>query len=329
MYKDSYKFRKKYYVTLFVSIYVFIFLVLALIVWANWKYIKTVFQGSQPQPLAEEQVQFNELFEKVGYLEELSREYNEKDYQKRTVAYILSNAMCTKLPIWEADFSTDDLADFKNYVTTHDKKNVASLTSLGESIPLYGYYGYTFIVPQTKQEVDFYQLFAVINTILVYQDNNFTATSSDMYGWGRNICQFATDCYEDNKYSSLSGDALYNDIKNNMDEYYPEAYRNADIDAVNICTYMKKSDFCDSIYTSALMYYSSLTTTRQKNMFKDYLSIKKQSASVASENLFERLTSTIQNMLKYESLEIYYDSKDETCVQIYKYCLQAFVESLS
>lgn len=331
MYKDSYKNRKKYYVTLFVSIYVIIFTVLALVVWANWKYIKIILKGQQ-QELSIEQYQFNELFEKVGYLEELSRKYNKNDYQLRTVAYIRDAQY--NGTVWDMFFDKDDLNEFKLYVERNQgDKKLTDLRNLGEN--------YSFIVPQTKQEVDFYHMFATINACM--NDNSYL---TDLAGWGGDIGQLVNEV--NNEYFADVTDItdeelgnLYTNIKNEMNSSssFGVADRNADIDAVNICSML---DDYNSVYVASIVYYANITTQNQASKFKANLEIKDKTIEEATESLQTRLYYSLNLASLYGSrlgftldmLGIYYQNDDlaedyNKCNTIYTYCIKAFVECLN
>lgn len=333
MYKDSYKNRKKYYVTLFVSIYVIIFTVLALVVWANWKYIKIILKGQQ-QELSIEQYQFNELFEKIGYLEELSRKYNKNDYQLRAVAYIRDAQY--NGGVWDMFFDKNDLNKFNLYVETNQgDKKLTDLRNLGEN--------YTFIVPQTKQEVDFYHMFATINASMKY--NNYYVT--DLAGWGGDIGQLANEVNNeyfadvtDKDFSKITNEKLenlYTNIKNKMNSSssFGVADRNADIDAVNICSML---DDYNSVYVASIVYYANITTQNQSSKFKANLDIKGKTIEEATESLQTRLYIGLNFVSSYglnlENLGIYYQDDDSAedynkCNTIYNYCIKAFVECLN
>ena len=175
MFKDSFKHRKKYYTTLFVSIYVLIFTICALVIAANWKYVKLLFEPKKDE-ISVEQQQFNELFAKVKYLEDLSKEYDEENYQLRAVMYIRSAQYSDEE--WGYILGESD-EDFASYVELNEgDKNVTSLLELG--------YDYTFKNPNNKQEVDFYKVFADLNAIMLNDEQIIDAVS-----WGGYICQNA------------------------------------------------------------------------------------------------------------------------------------------
>lgn len=320
MYKDSYKNRKKYYVTLFVSIYVTIFTVLALLVWANWKYIKSVFQTQQPQ-LSTEQSQFNELFDNVGHLEALSKEYNKENYQLRTAAYVRSMKYYDDDGIWTTIDTLSSLNGFKSFVNQKQPKIENYFNGLAAN-------EYSFTVPKTKQKVDFFHMFAVLNVTILSNGNENLA---DLSGWGGDICQLATDF----KDTTLENEELYSAIKQNVNSNqssFGAEDRNADIDAVNIYSLITSNKFYNSIYFASIMYYSDLTVDKQIDMFKSYLGIKDVDNSFAVTKLYRRLISNQNLSTMASSFGFVYpitgEENYEQLKTIYEVCIQVFVECL-
>ena len=271
MFKDSFNHRKKYYTTLFVSIYVLIFAICALVIAANWKYVKLLFEP-QNDEISVEQQQFNELFAKVKYLEDLSKEYDKEDYQLRAVMYIRYAQYLDSE--WEYILGDFD-EDFVSYVEINEgDKNVSSLRNLG--------FNYTFKNPTTKQDVDFYKLFVNLNAIMLNDNQVIDAVS-----WGGYICQNAIN------FKNRDVSILKNEIKMNMQtkSKYGDYSRYADYDSINIYNLFKSNTFVyDSIYLSIVNYYANFDKTTQINNFIDFVGFDKE-----SENIVEDVYFKLQN----------------------------------
>lgn len=330
MYKDSYRHRKKYYVTIFVSIYVSIFAICALVIAANWKFVKLLFSPREEQ-VSIEQHQFNQLFDKIQRLEELSKEFNEENYQLRAIAYIRSAQY--NGDVWDTfDFGT--LAGFDEYVLAHQGSvRVTSLKTMGST--------YRFVVPRTKKSVDFYHLFAVLNSMYLPD-----YAVQDTLGWAGDLVQIAAS-YNGTR---LVGEELLNDVRTKMNSTsaFGEDDRNADIDAVNIYRLMKNSKLAgNSIHTSALIYYATVTNESQMESFKEFLGIEHTSQTESEEILFERLRSNMYVQLLADEYGFDFPDSGEneedlvteveldgemvtisTPAGIYRACVTAFIETL-
>lgn len=264
MFRDSFKHRKKYYTTLFVSIYVLIFTICALVIAANWNYVKLLFEPKKEEVSVEQQ-QFNELFAKVKYLEDLSKEYDEEDYQLRAVKYIRSAQYSDE--DWEDLLGTSD-QDFIAYVEMNEgDKKISSLRDLGID--------YTFKNPATKQEVDFYKLFADLNAIL-YGNK----ASIDAIGWGGYICENAI------LFKDKDLNVLKDEIKLNMQTRWTSGdyMRFADYDSANIYKILTTNPFVyDSLYLSIVTYYATFNKTTQIDNFIDFIGLNKESSDIVED----------------------------------------------
>lgn len=330
MYKDSYRHRRKFYITLFTSIYVIIFAICSLVIIANWKYVKLLFTPQEKQ-LTIEQYQFNELFNKVKNLEELSKEYNEENYQLRTIAYIRSSQYNGE--VWD-DLAFEDLSAFEIYVLQNQgNSKVSSLKTLGSN--------YTFVVPNTKKEVDFYHMFAVMNAMYLPDMD-----MQDILGWGGDLCQLAASFAD----TELTGDDLLNAIRSNMNStsVFGKADRNADFDAVNIMTLVTNNKLMfNSVYLSSIMYYGIADEEVQIQSFKEYLGVEYYSQTEIEEILYERLRENMYVQLLADDFGLDYPDlgEDEEALEIeieidgelvtvaspagiYRACIKAFVETI-
>jgi len=190
MYKDSYRHRKKYYVTLFVSLYVIIFTICALVVAANWKYVKMLFEARKKE-VDTELVLYNDVFAKVQHLEELSKAYHEKasdglSYQLRTVVYIREAYYPDEE--WGHLLGYCD-SGFINFVKQNQgDEKVSDLRGYGKD--------FYFTNPNKKQKVDFDRLFLNLNAIM-----KGSQAYMDYVGWGGYVCQQANAVKD---FSSLS-----------------------------------------------------------------------------------------------------------------------------
>lgn len=315
MYKDSFRHRKKFYVTLFASIYVIIFTICALVIAANWKYIKMLFNTPEKE-ITMEQHQFNELFLKVKQLEELSKEYNEQDYQLRAIVYVRS----AQYPDDEwGDVLGESDENFETYVLNNQgDKKISLLKSLGQD--------YTFINPQTKQRVNFYDLFAILNALFM-QDQD----CGDLLGWGSYICELAVSFKDTN----LLGEELYSAIKTEMitNNFFDEHARSCDFDAVNVYRVFNDNRFANkSIYLSFTMYYASVNKTSQHTNFKSGVGFKYDGLSLENE-MYSRLQQNVYLQIICDSFDFDFPDKKENeentkQAQIIRACISAYVEML-
>lgn len=311
MFRDSYRHRRKYYITLLTTIYVVIFAICALVIAANWKYVKILFTPIEKE-ISLEQKQFNDLFIKVKYLEDLSKKYNENDYQLRAVKYIRSAQYPDSA---YGDLLGESDPAFESYVINHQgDKKVSLLKSMGAD--------FYFTNPKTKQKVNFYGLFANLNAMLV-QDQDV----SDAMGWGGYICELALS-YSD---SDLTGDALYNAIKTSMlsNGTFGEQDRCDDFDAVNIYNQFVNDRFSyDSIYLSAIKYYSVMDKESEVDNFKSYLSEKENQE--LEDEIYSRLQQNIYIQImsdgyNFDFPDIGENEEYSRAAEIYKACIKVYV----
>ena len=317
MLKDSFKHRKKYYFTLFASIYVIIFLICALVIAANWKYIKILFTPKQEE-VSLEKKQFDELFAKVQHLEDLSKEYNEQDYQLRMVIYIRAAQYSDS--DWGYLLGCDD-QDFVNYVQDNQgDKNITDLRNLGLN--------YCFTNPNTKQKVDFYKLFANLNAIMLQNQDII-----DCVSWGSFVSKNAY-LY---KNSSLS--YLKDDIKLNMQTGWinGDYIRFADYDAVGIYdNFINNYYSFESVYVSCIKYYATFDKTEQLENFKSEMNFKiDENQDFSVEELENQIYLRMQNNIylqKYcDSLNFNFPDIDENeeasqQAKVYKAAIRAYAE---
>lgn len=313
MFKDSFKHRKKYYTTLFVSIYVLIFAICALVIAANWKYIKLLFEP-QKDEISVEQQQFDELFAKVKHLEEMSKEYDEENYLLRTVMYIRS----AQYPDTEWEYVLGDFdEDFIAYVEINEgDKNISDLRELGVD--------YTFKNPTTKQEVDFYKLFADLNATMLEDQ-----TKIDAIGWGGYICENAIKVKDKNYLQPKD------EIKLNMQtrDIYGDYTRFADYDSVNIYKILTTNPFVyDSLYLSIVTHYATFNKTTQINNFIDYIGLDRESINIVEE-VYLRLQNNdyLQVMCDDEGFDFPDVGENEEESQnaiVFKTAIEAYVELL-
>lgn len=316
MYKDSYKHRKRYYITLFTSIYVIIFTICAIVIGSNWKYVKLLFQP-QEKEITIEQHQFNQLFNKVKGLEELSKSFDKENYQLRTAVYIRSAQYNDDR--WDAlDMGTLD--GFGEYVLHNQgTSKISSLKTLGAN--------YCFIVPNTNRSVDFYHLYATLNGMFMEDEQ-----VADLTGWGGDLCQLAA-AYST---STLTGKNLLNAIRESMNSngVFGVSDRNADMDAVNIYFMLKNNKFTfNSLYLSSIVYYATVDSDGQIEGFKEYLGVENCSQTEIENILYERLreNSYIQMLADnygFDYPDIGENEEETRNAEIYRTCVKAFVETL-
>lgn len=326
MYRDSYNNRKKYYITLFVSIYVVIFICCALLLVANWNAIKQLFKKKQTQPVVD-QTAYNQLFDKVRYLEKLSKQFNENNYQLRTVEYIRSvkynNSTWSRMDI-------GDKTAFEAYVLANEGDSaVSELKNLGSD--------YTFIVPATGEVVDFYHMFATLNSLIYVGTSGFSVAA----GWGGDICQLAAD-YKDKKDDFANYAALKDSVSNAMMSLssFGTEDRNADIDAVNIYNIYFENPYAYKSVSSAIsIYYLSTTKKEQNNLFIESLGIDNLTTQVREQVLYNKLQSniyiqTLSNTYGFkmpkrsESVDLDLNSDAGYKEAVYRACIKAFIDCL-
>lgn len=199
-----------------------------------------------PATISQEQKDFDALFLRVKKLEELSKQYDETDYQLRAMIYIRSGAYNDMQ--WSAVCGNVDL-DFDAYVQANQGTN--NLTGL-KTIE-------TFKIPSTKEIVDFRHLFAAMNGAFV------GGNSTDVAGWAGDLVELMNEF----KSSSKTGDELLTDIRNafNGNSTYGSADVCADFDAINIIKTLKATSGT-TIYDAINSYYKNLTNTRRVQNFK-------------------------------------------------------------
>ena len=315
MYRDSYRHRKKYYITIFASIYVVIFAICALTIALNWKFVKMLFTPREQQ-ISLEQSQFNDLFSKVKYLEDLSKEYDEQNYQIRAVIYIRSGSSQYDDATWGHLLGYND-ANFVSFVEEKQgDKKISTLRSLGGD--------FRFTNPQTKQKVDFYRLFANLNALMVQNQQ-----AVDCIGLGGYICSNAI-LHKDSLSTSLK-----DDIKLNMmsSEWYGDYMRFADYDAVNIYDMIANNKLAyKSVYVSVLLYYATMDKQYQTNNFIK-LNGFEEPTQVAVYQIYTRLQNNFElqslcDMVGFDYPDVN-ENEDETFqATVYLSAIRAYVEIL-
>ena len=248
-------YRKRYRVTLFTAIAILLAAIMGIVIFANKDYL---FFSKPNQELTQEQKDFNALFDRVQKLEELSKDFNEENYQLRAVRYIRSSKYTGMA--WNMLLGTVE-PEFVTYV----QNNQGSYNLEGLRTVDY------FVDPKTGNQIDFVHMFASMEGFISEQEQ-----ISDLTGWAGDLCQVAGVF----KNVALTGSALDIALKENFNNSnatdsngyavkFSSADVTADFDAVNIAniynTIMNKS----SISESVKFYYSVVTEQSRKTMFKE------------------------------------------------------------
>ncbi len=313
MFKDSFRHRKKFYVTLLTSVYVLIFAICSLVIAANWKYVKLLFAPKE-KIISVEQQQYEELFLKVKYLEELSKEYDESNYQLRAIIYIRSAQYPDEQ--WGGLLGENDEA-FENYVKTNQgDKNISLLKVLGP--------GYKFTNPSTKQKVDFYKMFATLNAL--HTENQ---ACIDFWVYGKYISEVAASF----KNVDSTGETLRSIVKSSMMSTgsLGEYDRIPAYDAVNIYNEFANNTFAnESIYVSSMLYYSTMTKESEIKDFKEHVGIDDANPLLVNE-IYGKLQSNIY-VQEYSDL-IGFDFPDfgeegTREEEVYKTCIKVYLDIL-
>ena len=257
-----------------------------------------------PITISQEQKDFDALFLRVKQLEELSKQYDETDYQLRTMIYIRSGAYNDSQ--WSTIAGAVD-ADFELYVETNQGTN--NLTGL-KTVE-------TFKVPSTKEVVDFRHMFAVMNVAYSNVQN-----TTDLSGWAGDLVQLMDEF----KSSIKTGDELLTVIRAafNGNSTFGSADVCADFDAVNIIKNLKSTNGA-TIYSSINSYYKNLTNQRRIQTFK-------QTTFATGYTNAEELEAVVLNRLKFNMyislLASTYGLDFTTHAHIVDACIQVFVEYL-
>lgn len=217
--------------------------------------------------ITQEQKDFDALFLRVKQLEELSKQYNETDYQLRTMIYIRSGAYDDSQ--WTMIGGNVDV-DFESYVQANQGTN--NLTGL-KSVE-------TFKVPSTKETVDFRHMFAVMNVAYKGVQN-----ATDLSGWAGDLVQLMDEF----KSSIKTGDDLLTDVRTafNGNSAFGAADVCADFDAINIIKVLRATSDA-TIYSSINSYFKNLTNQRRVQTFK-----QTTFTSSSKENLIDEIKTRI------------------------------------
>ena len=224
------------------------------------------------EPETKEEIEFKNLLSRVQKLEDISKEYNNSNYQVRAMAYIRSGAY--------NDYQWSILAGpidetFDSYVSTNQGTN--DLTGL-KSLQ-------SFTVPKTKDVVDFRHMFAVMNVA-----NGGNSTNSDLAGWGGDLAQLINSF----KGSTLVGTELIEEVQEafNGTSTFGSEDVCADFDAVNIIAKLK-ADSTKSIASAMQDYYKELTNEVRIKSFREKTFGTSYSSKAELKNIIFTQTTTI------------------------------------
>ena len=276
--------------------------------------------------LSQEQKDFNALFLRVQKLEELSKQYDETDYKLRALIYLRS----CKYNDAEWNYLGGDVdADFNLFVEQNEgeAKDVSSfrpkyneITGKDELTEIY------FTIPSTKEKVDFYHLFAVMN--IAYLENQ---SSADMSGWGGDLIQLASSIknYKNEYFKQNSVEITSEQLKEKITQEFNKSAEfgfgaadvSADFDAVNIAPNLKTS----SIYSAITSYYKNITSTKRIQQFRDLTFTEEYYSSIELEFVIQkRLTSNILTNLLMARYDIKLDNVSD--LEIFNTCIKVFAE---
>lgn len=309
MNRNSFKHRNRYYCFLFTCIMVLLLSILGLLIFVNWNLIKNAFKYFEKPKVyvSQQQKDFDNLFLRVQKLEELSKEYNSEDYQKRAIVYIRSGAYNDDR--WNALGGSVD-SDFEIYVAEHQGNyDLVGLKNVQ-----------TFKIPATNEIVDFRHMFAAMN--FLYVDNTIDQNLADIGGWAGDLCQLVAEF----KDSGLTGNVLLTAVKSSFNKSassFASADVCADFDAVNIMNNYKNQSFNKSIFLSVYNYYNNLTNESRIQQFKNNV-FETEYATMGEMSLAVR--TRLLNNLYITALGNEYGINFTTHAEVINACIQVFVE---
>lgn len=232
--------------------------------------------NEQPENISPTQQQFNSLVYDIKNLENISKNYNNNDYIKRTLIYIREGRYNSSE--WQTIGGTNE-QDFANYVA-QNYENAVLLQTLAN-----------FTIPSTEEKVDFVHMVATINVVFLKSGNN----QSDLAGWGGDLMQLVKEI----KDLGCTSDQLPLVAKqkfNAQDSTFGKEDVCADLDAVNIASLMIANN--SSLSTEMKNYYNNLSSTSRKNTFVSNVFGKTfNSTNELTETIVTRITSNF--MLYY------------------------------
>lgn len=200
------------------------------------------------------------IADKINDLCSISYKYNSSKYFLRASQYLRTAKYTGNT--WNIMAGTIE-SDFVDYVSQNQgSKNISSLRTISEMVS-----------PVSNEKLDFIHMFAVINSIENFKNNNQSSTisqvlnsnASDLSGWIGDICTLVQEIVN----ASVVGDeiqVLANQKFNNASSTFSGEDLIADMDAVNIM----KIYYSSSLKTFANVfedYYFSTTSQQRKNLF--------------------------------------------------------------
>lgn len=250
----------------------------------------------------EEQKQFEQLLKKINKLEEISVKYNnefssENNAFKRVFQYIRATRYNTTQ--WNLLGGTIE-QDFMQYVQDNQGEfNLQSLQNLDY-----------FIIPSTKEKVDFVHMMAIINVVVA---NGIDANSpNDLVGWGGDFCQLVAQI----KPLNLTGEQLKqkaNELLGNDVSTFGAQDICADFDAINISSIFIQMQ-TKSISVAMKQYYNNFVkSTRNSDFLKNAFAETYTSENTLAAAFTERLTNNLyismwckqNNVSMTEDIEIF------------------------
>ena len=264
------------------------------------------FTSPAGEEISSEQKDFNLLVEKIDELEKLSYQYNSEKYLDRVFIYVRSEKYNTQE--WNSLGGEVDI-DFVNYAFQNQTKDIESLRQLN-----------SFVIPKTKESVDFVHMFATVNIIF----SNTAVASYDLAGWGGDLYQLASSIKDCGK----TGDKLYAYVKsifNSSQGSFNAEDVCADIDAVNFANLLKAEN--KSIKDTFLSYYKYLSRKQTKqNFIQNVFGVAYTNLEDLQENIYSRVTKN--NLLIFWGMKNNFNIKDSYNAEILKTCCNVFAEYL-
>ena len=266
-------------------------------------------QNPQEPQITTEQKEFNSLMGRINALENLSKTYNEDQYINRVLVYIRSGKYNTQE--WSVIGGEPD-SEFDAYVLTNQTKTVSDLKQKDN-----------FIIPKTKEKVDFVHFFATLNA--VYYSSTYAY--HDLAGWGGDLMQLASSIKDTDK----TGDMLYSYVKtlfnSNIGAFNDEDVC-ADLDALNIGLKLKNKEQNLQIINETIKdYYENFTRSNAKQMFIS--NIFNKTYSTLGEFQDDVYTKVSRNMLlKMWGNKNGFDITQTKNAELLKVCCNVFAEFL-
>lgn len=254
---------------------------------------------------------YQKLIGRLLKLEELAKAYDSDNWQINMLSYIRSAVYNDSE--WSIVAGAMD-ENFVEYVATNqgsvDLNNFRNNTGANA----------TFVAPSTKETIDFYHMFAVMN--VVYKGNQ---SSSDLSGWAGDLVQMMGYI----KNTGLTGSALLTKVRtefNALSTGYGFGKQDvcADLDAVNIIKIYKSSGD-SSIVECMDNYYQSITEQERVANFKSATF----SGGYSEASILSRLSSNFYIMgIGSYGLAAKYGVTISDSNEICTTCIKVFVEYL-